>query len=155
MSQKHDKIDSRILNLLQEDCHQNITDIADKVGLSKSACHRRVGLLEEAGYIVGYTATIDPKKVGYDLTFIVDVALEVQSDKTMEAFESRVVSIPEVQACQLMTGVSDYILRVVAKDVEDFERIRHKLTRLPGVATIKSALVLRQIKMGHRIHLDS
>lgn len=153
MADKLDFYDKKILSLLQLDSSRSIADIAEQVGLSKSACHRRIGLLEDAGLIRHYAATIDQKKAGYDLTFIVDVALEAQSETAMERFEQRILSIPEVQVCQLMTGVCDYILQVIARDVEDFERIRFSLAKLPGVATVKSALVLRPVKMGNHVPL--
>jgi len=148
-----DGTDQKILNRLQADSRQSIADIADAVGLSKSACHRRIQRLERQRYITGYFATVDPKKVGYALTFVVEITLQGQSDQILDAFEASVIAIPEVQVCQLMTGDSDYLLRVVAKTMEDYERIHRRLAQLPGVQTMKSASVLRAVKTDSRILL--
>ena len=150
-----DNTDLEILNLLQRDSSANISEIAAKVGLSRSACHRRIRLLEDAKIITGYSADIDLKRLGYALTFVVEVSLEVQGDRAMEEFEAQVVGIPEVQSCQLMTGGPDYQMRVVAKSVDDFERIHHLLANLCHVSTLRSALQLRSVKASNYIQLGN
>lgn len=146
MSHTLDRMDRKILKLLQEDCRQPVSDIADAVGLSKSACHRRVKALTDAGIIDRFTATLRPDALGYHLVFSIDVRLKGQSDEVLRRFESDVMEIAEVLECQLMTGETDYTLRVVARDSADYERIHHRLARLPGVSTLVSRLVLRTVK---------
>ncbi|MEM9423035.1 MAG: Lrp/AsnC family transcriptional regulator, partial [Pseudomonadota bacterium] len=120
MSHTLDALDRKILQTLQADCRQSVADMADQVGLSKSACHRRVKLLEEQGIIDRYTAVLSPSSLGYSLTFVVDITLRAQSDDVMTAFENSVRRLPQVLECQLMTGRNDYILRVVAQSAEDY-----------------------------------
>ncbi len=146
MSHSVDEIDRKILEALQIDSRQSIADIADSVGLSKSACHRRVKLLEEHGIIDRYTAVLNAAALGYSLTFVVDVTLRAQTDDVMTAFENSVRRLPQVLECQLMTGRDDYILRVVAQSAEDYEATHHRIARLPGVETIQSSLSLRTVK---------
>lgn len=146
MSIRLDASDLRILARLQRDCRQSVAEIADAVGMSKSSCHRRIQALEAAGVLQRFTATLDPSALGFRLFFMVDVRLSSQSDEVIRAFEKGVLAIPEVLECQLMSGQIDYLLRVAAKDVEDYERIHLKMTRLPGVATIVSNLALRTVK---------
>ena len=141
-----DVLDRKILRRLQEDCRRPAAEIADAVGLSKSACHRRIQLLERRGIVERYAAIVKPKSLGYPLMFAVDITLRGQSDEEMSDFEKGVMGIGEIVECQLMTGQNDYALRVVARDVEDFEKIHHRLARLPGVATVVSRLALRTVK---------
>ena len=153
MSEELDAYDRAILARLQRDCRQAVATLAQSVGLSKSACHRRMQLLEKRGVISGYEAVIDANAIGYRLHFIVNVRLGGQSDERMKAFELGVKKIPEVLECHLMTGDTDYSLRVVARDVEDYERIHHRLARLPGVSTLTSSLAVRSVMDGARVPL--
>jgi DNA-binding Lrp family transcriptional regulator len=127
-----DAIDRRILRALQTDSRQTVAEIGALAGLSPSACHRRIRNLEQAGVIAGYT---------------VEVALRSQSDKALEAFERAVEATPEILECHLMAGGTDYLLRVVAVDAADFERIhRERLARLPHVARLQSHLAIRTVR---------
>ena len=143
MSHTLDRLDRKILKLLQEDCRQPISEIAEKVGLSKSACHRRVQRLQEAGVIDRFVVIVRPEALGYNLSFLIDVRLKGQSDDELRQFEADVMQLPEVLECQLMTGETDYKLKIVAKDSADFERVHHQLARMHGVSTLVSRLVLR------------
>ena len=142
-----DAIDRRILRALQTDSRQTVAEIGALAGLSPSACHRRIRSLEQAGVIAGYTARLDRRALGYAMEFFVEVALRSQSDKALEAFERAVEAAPEILECHLMAGGTDYLLRVVAIDTTDFERIhRERLARLPHVARLQSHLAIRTVR---------
>jgi Lrp/AsnC family leucine-responsive transcriptional regulator len=142
-----DATDRRILALLQRDGRITNADLADRVNLSASACHRRVQRLEEGGYITGYVALVDPRRVARKTTVFVEITLSGQADEVLEAFEREVARIPDVLECHLMTGSFDYLLKVVAEDTEDFARIHRRfLARLPGVAQMRSSFALRTVR---------
>ena len=141
-----DATDQRLLRELQRDCRQSMAELADKVALSPSACHRRVKQLEADGVIQGYTARVDGKKVGYEIEFFVEISLDSQQRNVLKAFEDAVRQVPEILECRLMTGQADYIMRVAAADTADYERLhRDRIGQLPGVSRIQSSLVLRTI----------
>jgi Lrp/AsnC family transcriptional regulator, leucine-responsive regulatory protein len=142
-----DKTDKIILNELQKNAQQSITDLAARAGLSASSCHRRVKLLEEAGVITGYTAALDRTTLGLANEFFVEVSLSAQTEEAFEKFEKAIQRVPEILECHLMSGQFDYLLRVVAIDAADYERIhRSRISRLPGVQRIQSSLALRTVK---------
>jgi DNA-binding Lrp family transcriptional regulator len=142
-----DKIDKILLHELQTNGQIGMAELGEKVGLSPSTCHRRVKLLEERGLIQGYKATLDRKQLGLANEFFVEVSLTGQTEDAMEKFERAVQRVPEILECHLMSGQFDYLLRVVARDAEDYERIhRSKLARLPGLQRIHSSLALRTVK---------
>jgi len=142
-----DKIDRIILAELQRDCRQPIAELAQKAGLSASSCHRRVKLLEEAGVISGFGATLNRQAIGFEIEFFVEVSLTQQSEEAFNKFEQAVLLVPEILECHLMSGNADYMLRVAAADAADYERIhRGKISRLPGVQRIISSLALRTVK---------
>jgi Lrp/AsnC family transcriptional regulator, leucine-responsive regulatory protein len=146
-SDKLDKTDRKLLNELQRDSRQSVAELALKAGLSPSACHRRIKLLEEAGTIENYTAVIDRAALGLSNEFFVEVSLSAQTGEAFEHFEKAVQRIPEILECHLMSGQFDYLLRIVAADAADYERIhRSKISRLPGVQRIQSSLALRTVK---------
>lgn len=141
-----DALDRKILMALQKDGRISNADLADKIALSPSACHRRVRRLEETGVIQGYAAQLDARAVGRRATVFVEITLNSQSDEVLEAFEAGVAQIPDVMECHLMAGSADYILKVVAADTDDFARIhRQYLARLPGVAQMHSSFALRKV----------
>jgi Lrp/AsnC family transcriptional regulator, leucine-responsive regulatory protein len=145
--EKLDKSDKIILRMLQDKGQTPIAELAEKAGLSPSACHRRVGILESEGFIESYAAQLNRKKLGLVNEFFVEVSLTAQSEQTLEKFEAAVQRVPEILECHLMSGQFDYLLRVIARDAEDYELIhRQKLTRLPGVQRIQSSLALREVK---------
>ena len=141
-----DAIDRQILENLQDDARMRNVELAEKVGLSPSPCLRRVGNLEETGVIRGYATLVDAEAVGLPVSVFVSVTLEKQIEKALEKFEKEIRARPEVMECYLMTGDADYLLRVVTADLGAYERflIEH-LTRIPGVASIKSSFALKQV----------
>ncbi|OMH25548.1 Lrp/AsnC family transcriptional regulator [Motiliproteus sp. MSK22-1] len=142
-----DRIDRKILTELQQDCRISISALSDKVGLSSSACHRRVKLLETGGQISGYVARLDPKALGYTIEIFVEITLNSQSEDALEMFEAAVMQTSEISECHLMAGQADYLLRVMAKNVADYEQIhRAALSRLPGVAHMQSTFTLRTVR---------
>ena len=141
-----DSMDRRLLSALQKKGRISNADLADEVNLSASACHRRVQRLEADGYIQGYVALLDPRKLGVPAMVFVEITLSTQADEVLEAFETAVSRIPDVLECHLTAGKADYILKIVAEDTEDFARIhRQYLTRLPGVAQMQSSFTLRTV----------
>lgn len=142
----YDEIDRRILVLLQKDSRITNADLAGRVNLSPSACHRRVQRLEAAGLIRGYVALLDARRLGRRAVVFVEITLSGQADELLEAFEVAVRAIPDVLECHLMAGTADYLLKVVAQDTDDFARIhRQHLARLPGVAQMHSSFALRTV----------
>lgn len=142
-----DRIDRKILAALQDDARLTNADLAEKVGLSPSPCLRRVKALEVAGVIRRYATLIDPAAVNLPVSVFVSVTLERQVEERLEAFEAAVVERPEVLECYLMTGEADYLLRVVVADLAAYERfLKDHLTRIPGVASIKSSFALKQVR---------
>jgi Lrp/AsnC family transcriptional regulator, leucine-responsive regulatory protein len=141
-----DTIDTAILRALQENGRMTNADLAERVGLSASACSRRLDILEKSGVISGYHARLSNKALHYKMMVIVHISLSGQFAKTLQEFELAVKRCPNVLVCYLMSGEYDYILRVAAKDLEDYERIhRDWLSALPHVVKINSSFALREI----------
>ena len=141
-----DAIDQRILENLQNDARMANVTLAEKVGLSPSPCLRRVGRLQEIGVIRGYATLVDAEAVGLPVSIFVNVTLEKQVEGALETFEKDIRAQPEVMECYLMTGDFDYLLRVVTSDLQAYERfLMEHLTRVPGVASIKSSFALKQV----------
>jgi Lrp/AsnC family leucine-responsive transcriptional regulator len=141
-----DAIDCKILDQLQRDGRTSNQDLSQAVGLSPSPCLRRVRQLEESGIITGYVALVSPEAVGLPVTAFVRVRLSSQDDRNLAEFENAVVDFPEVMECYLMTGDSDYQLRVLVQSLAAFEDfLRHKLTRIACVAGVNSSFALRPI----------
>ena len=141
-----DEIDRRILASLQAHARLRNVELAEQVGLSASPCLRRVKRLEETGVIRGFATLVDPEAVGLPVSVFVQVTLERQSEAALETFESHIAEWPEVMECYLMTGDADYLLRVVAADLTAYQEfLMNKLTRVEGVASIKSSFALRRI----------
>ena len=141
-----DATDRRLLSVLQTKGRISNSDLAEQVNMSASACHRRVGRLETQGYIRDYVALVDPRMVDRRTTVFVEITLSGQTDEVLAAFEKAVALIPDVLECHLMAGSADYLLKVVAKDTEDFARIHRRfLATLPGVAQMQSSFALRTV----------
>lgn len=141
-----DATDRRILTVLQKEGRITNAELAERVNLSASACHRRVQRLEEDGFIAGYVALLDARRMGRPTTVFVEITLQSQADEVLDAFEKAVARVPDVLECHLMAGSADYLLKIVAEDTEDFARIhRQWLTRLPGVAQMQSSFALRTV----------
>jgi len=148
-----DPIDKRILEQLQHDGRLSNADLAEKVGLSSSPCWR-VKALEEAGVIKGYAALLDAKTVGLSVNVFMSVSLSTQNEKSLKDFEGAAAARPEVMECYLMTGDSDYLLRVVVPDLEAYERFVMDFTKIAGIAQIRSSFALRPVKQGTALPLD-
>ncbi|MBB3964135.1 Lrp/AsnC family transcriptional regulator [Rhizobium metallidurans] len=141
-----DAIDHAILKALQSNARITNADLANKVGLSASACSRRLDILDRGGVILGYHAHVSPKALDYKMIAIVHISLSGQFAKTLSEFETAVKRCPNVLVCYLMSGEYDYILRVAARDLEDYERIhRDWLSALPHVVKINSSFALREV----------
>src|SRR5712671_2535231 len=134
-----DAIDRKILSLLQSDSRATMQELADKVGLSVSPCHRRVKLLEQRGVITRYIATVDQKSLGLHVSVFISIKLARQKEEDLNRFAKAISKWDEVLECYLMTGNRDYLLRVVAADLSSYEAfLKNKLTRLDGIASIES-----------------
>ena len=142
-----DAIDRKILSQLQSDSRVTMQELADKVGLSVSPCHRRVKLLEERGVITRYIATVDQKSLGLHVSVFISIKLARQKEEDLNRFAKAISKWDEVLECYLMTGNRDYLLRVVAADLSSYEAfLKNKLTRLDGIASIESSFALSQVK---------
>lgn len=142
-----DAIDWKILALLQDDARLSNVDLARAVGLSPSPCLNRVRVLEQQGFIRRQVTLLDPLKVGLKVSVFIQVTLERQIESALETFERAIRERPEVMECYLMTGDSDYLLRVVVPDLQALEHfILNFLSRVPGVGNIKSSFALKQVK---------
>ena len=125
-------------------------ELADRVGLSASPCARRVRILEENGAIKGYVAVIDQAKVGLPVNVFASVKLERQREEELDTFSHAIAQWPEVADCYLMTGQRDYLLRIVVRDLEAYERfLKEKLTRLTCIASIESSFALGEVKRSY------
>ena len=141
-----DAIDRAILTALQGDARMPNATLAEQVGLSASACSRRLDALERGGAIRGYHARLSNRALGHQMTVIVHISLSGQFQKTLAEFENAVKRCPNVLVCHLMSGEYDYVLRVAAKDLADYERIhRDWLSSLPHVVKINSSFALREV----------
>jgi len=139
-------IDIKILEALQANGRITNQELADQVGLSPSPCLRRVRHLESEGVISRYVALVDPEALNLNVTAFVRVRLDQQDDRHLEAFEAAIAAFPEVMECYLMTGESDYQLRVLVRSLTRFEDfLRNSLTRVPGVANVTTSFALRPV----------
>ncbi|MFD2264850.1 Lrp/AsnC family transcriptional regulator [Lacibacterium aquatile] len=144
---KLDRIDRKILRDLQADGRMTNVDLAERVGISAPPCLRRVRALEKAGFIRGYHADVNPDTLGYGVTVFAQVGLASQSDSDLRAFEEQVAEWPEVRECNLLTGDIDYLLKVVSRDWEDYQKfLTGRLTAAKNVSHVRSALVMRTTK---------
>jgi DNA-binding Lrp family transcriptional regulator len=141
-----DPVDRKLLRLLQRDGRITNVELAKAANLSESACLRRVRALEERGVIGRYAAVIDQRAVGLPLSVFVTVTLFSQAEAALTAFEKAISNVREVAECYLMTGGSDYLLRLVVKDVDDLERVHSReLTRIAGVTRVSSSIAMRTV----------
>ncbi|MCJ7997363.1 Lrp/AsnC family transcriptional regulator [Rhizobium cremeum] len=141
-----DAIDRNILRLLRLDARMSNAALATEVGLSPSACLRRIKLLEKSGVIRGYTAIVDSGHMENSIAVIVNITLERQTEDYLNRFEAAVRKHPEIQECFLMTGGSDYLLKVEVANAGEFERIHKEiLSTMPGVLRIHSSFSIRDV----------
>ncbi|WP_423205531.1 Lrp/AsnC family transcriptional regulator [Pseudomonas kribbensis] len=141
-----DRIDQKILAELQADGRLSITELADRVGLSLSPCHRRVRALEESGVIIGYRAQLAPGALGLNFSAMVFVTLREGNRQAVEAFEDAVTQIPQIVEAQRLFGEPDYLLHVVARDLPAFQLLYdERLSTLPNVQRLTSTLVMKRV----------
>ena len=141
-----DSIDWNILSALQDDARLANVDLAEKVHLSPSPCLARVKTLEREGFISRYVTLLNPQAVGLGVSVFVQVRLEKQVEASLNTFEKAIASRQEVMECYLMTGSSDYLLRVVVSDLQEFQRFVTDVSKIPGVGNIQSSVALKQVK---------
>ncbi len=151
-----DAIDRKILAELQQDGRLTVTDLAAKVGLSLSPCHRRLRELERNGVITGYRASIDPEAVGLSFEALVFVTMRQEDRDTLLGFERAVAQIPNVVLAQRLFGDPDYLLRVVTVDLNDYATLEDDtLAALPGVLRLNSTLVMKRVVADRPLPLDA
>ena len=144
---KLDKIDKKILRDLQEDGRMTNVELAKNVGISAPPCLRRVRALEQAGYIKSYHAQVDPSFLGYGVTVFALVKLTSQAEKDLEKFEAQVKKWPMVRECHMLAGDVDFMLKIVAKDWDNYQDfLTHDLTAADPVTSVKSSLAIRSAK---------
>ncbi len=144
---KLDDIDRRILHDLQDSGRMTNVELARRAGISAPPCLRRVRALEEAGYVRGYHADIDPAKLGFNVTVFAHVGLSSQAERDLVAFETLMRTWPEVRECHMLAGETDFLLKVVAVDWDAYQRfVTTRLTAAPNVSSVKSALAIRTSK---------
>jgi len=147
-----DRFDRRILAELQADGRISNQLLAEKVGLSPAACWRRVRTLEEEGVIQGYSARLDPEKLGQGLCVLVNLSLQRHTIDSTAGIEREVRSYPEVLQCFAVTGNADFVLRVVVPDMASYDRfLNEKIFTLTGIANVHSNFALREIKNTHSV----
>jgi DNA-binding Lrp family transcriptional regulator len=155
MIARMDELNRRILALLQHDGRMSTTDLASRVGLSLSACHRRVKDLEQSGAIAGYRAVISPEAVGLDFEALVFVTMGHTQLETIAAFEKAVADMPEVITAQRLFGEPDYMLRVLSESITTYQELYDtQLSALPGVQRLTSTLVMKRIGVDATVPLD-
>lgn len=146
-STRLDPIDRKILAELQADGRMTNVELAKRVGISAPPCLRRVRTLEEAGFIRGYHADVDPRELGFEVQVFANVGLQSQAEADLSAFEARCREWPLVRECHMLNGEVDFILKCVAPDLSTFQRfLTEELTAASNVASVKTALVIRGAK---------
>jgi Lrp/AsnC family leucine-responsive transcriptional regulator len=146
-SSKLDSFDRAILRELQANARITNQQLSDRVGLSPSPCLRRLRRLEDEGYIAGYTAILDEKRLGLPVAIFMSVKLERQVDAVLTTFEAEIAKHPQVIDCWLMTGDNDYLLLIRVAGLAEYEEfLTGTFTKIPGIASIKSSVSLRQVK---------
>ena len=147
-----DRLDRRILRELQRDGRLTNVDLARRVGLSPSPCLRRVKSLEDRGYISRYAALLDPLRLGRSLRVVVMVSLTDQRQETLRAFEEAVLGVDDVIACSLIAGDADYLVTVVAANLDAYHAIfTERLGELPGVVSMRSLVTMKTVKDTHEL----
>ena len=152
---KLDKIDKKILKSLQDDGRMTNVDLAKNAGISAPPCLRRVRVLEENGLIKGYHARVNHNALGYGVTVFAQVKLETQGESELKKFEEKSHSWDRVRECWMLTGETDFLLKIVAKDWDDYQNfLTNELTALPNVTGVKSSLSIRATKEKPGVPID-
>jgi len=141
-----DNIDRKILAELQSDGRLSVTDLAEKVGLSLSPCHRRLRALEDSGIIKGYCAQLEPSRIGLNFSTIVFVTMKDGDKNTVAKFEETILDIPNITQAQRLFGDPDYLLHVVSSDLSTFQKLYdEKLSALPGVKKLTTTMIMKSV----------
>tara|TARA_R110002050_G_scaffold1244_5_gene8838 strand:+ start:146596 stop:147048 length:453 start_codon:yes stop_codon:yes gene_type:complete len=142
-----DHYDVQILKILQDEGRISNQDLADRIRLSPSPCLRRVRALEETGFITGYRACVDTKKLGLSLMALIHISMDQHTPERFSNFEEAITGIPEVLECLLITGQdADYQLKVIVKDMDAYQGLLlNQITRITGVTGVRSSFVLRRV----------
>ncbi|MGI4876298.1 MAG: Lrp/AsnC family transcriptional regulator [Janthinobacterium lividum] len=155
MSSDLDQFDLKILSLVQQDASRSTAEIADLVGLSQAPCWRRLQRLKETGYIRAQVALLDRRKIGLNAQIFAQVKLTATGRSNLEDFTLAIREFPEVLDCFVLLGPVDFMLRIVARDIEAYERFFFdKLSRVPGIQDINSMVALSEIKSTTELPLD-
>jgi len=158
MAGKHklDDVDRHILRDLQDDGRMTNVELAKRAGISAPPCLRRVRVLEEAGVVRGYHADLDPEALGYNVHVFAFVGLTSQAETDLQAFESMVAEWPQVRECHMLMGETDFLLKIVAHDWDDFQKfLTSKLTPAKNVSHVKTALAIRSAKQLAGVPVDA
>jgi DNA-binding Lrp family transcriptional regulator len=151
-----DPIDRRILAELQADGRMTNVDLAAKVGLTAPPCLRRVRALEVAGVIERYHAALNPAALGYSITVFAMVSLKSQAEPDLREFENHVLGLPNVRECHMLNGEIDFILKIVARDLSEFQSfLTSSLTTAPHVEHVKTSLTIRTTKNEPGVPVDA
>lgn len=149
-----DSFDRKILSILQIDGGTSMAALSEQVGLSLSATHRRVKLLEAAGVIKGYSAKLDRRALGFEIQVFIEVKLTSQRRDDFQAFETAIEAMPEILECHMISGEFDYLMRVAAKSASDYEHVfRDRLSTIPSVSQTRTLLSLSTVKEFGGYHL--
>jgi Lrp/AsnC family transcriptional regulator len=155
VSEPLDQYEKRILALLQEDASLSTAAIAEKVGLSSSPCWRRIDRLEREGFIRRRVALVDRKKVGLNAHIFAQIKLNAHGRANLDEFAEAIRAFPEVLECYVLMGSVDFLIRVVASDIEAYERFFfNRLSQLPGVQEVNSTVALSEIKATTALPID-
>ncbi len=149
-----DSIDRRLLAALQEDSSQSVSELADRVGLSKNPCWRRIRRLEENGYIRGRVALLDPRRLNCGLTAFIAVRTDQHTPGWSDAFATAVADIPEIVGAFRMTGDTDYLLHAVVPDMQAFDALYQRLIARIELSDVSSSFVMEEIKQTTALPLD-
>lgn len=151
-----DAVDQQILQIMQKKGRITNAQLAEKVGISPPAMLERVKRLEKAGVITGYCARVDPKAVGIDITAWISVTLSMHQLQSIDLFQNAIHDLPEVLECYHITGEADFLLKVVAASISEYENfILHKLAKIPGMSKMQTTLVLSEVKNVSSIPIET
>ena len=151
-----DTLDLKILEALQIDSRISMAKLSEQVGLSLSACHRRVKLLEANGIISGYTVRLDRRALNLEIQVFMEVKLTSQRKDDITAFERAISMMPEVLECHLISGEFDYLIRLITKNTAAYEDLyRNRLSQIPSVSHMKTLLSLSTVKEFKGLHLEA
>jgi Lrp/AsnC family transcriptional regulator, leucine-responsive regulatory protein len=151
-----DKFDTAILNALQQQGRMSNQELADAIGLSPSPCLRRLRALEEAGFIDGYSARLNARKLGLTLTAFIQISMDKHTPERFAGFEKKLTKLPEVLECHLITGQqADYLLKVIVKDMDAYQHfLLNKLTTIEGITGVHSSFVLKSPVNDNQLPLE-